>query len=162
MGPGKAKAALAAALVGAAALSAIGCGESRHANDQRPSGSTRISVTINPKELIVQPVKIGAGPEDTQQIPQNQNHPQPPIKTRAPLAVTLVAANQTDTDTQLRIRGRKETESGTVFAHSPGTFQLSLPAGTYTVSAVNMPETRPARLTIGRFRASSQNDVLLP
>jgi hypothetical protein len=150
-----------AGLIGAAALLAAGCGESRHPNDQRPSGSTRVSVTINPKQLIVQPVKIGAGPEKTQQIPQNQNHPQPPIRTRAPLDVTLVAANQTGTDTQLRIRGRKD-ESGTIFAHSPGTFQLSLPAGTYTISAVNLPEARPAQLTVGRFRASSQNDVLLP
>jgi hypothetical protein len=150
-----------AGLVGAAAL-LIGCGESRHANEQRPQVSTRVSVTISPKEVIVQPVRIAFGPEKNQQIPQNQGSPQPPIKTKKPLDVTLVTANQTATDTQLRIRGDKEAESETIYARSPGTFGVELPAGSYTISAVNMPEARPAHLTVGSYRASSQNDVLLP
>jgi hypothetical protein len=143
-------------------LLAAGCGESRHANQQRPSGSTRVSVTISPEQVIVQPTTIATGPEKTQQIPQNQNDPQPPIKTKAPLNVTFVAANQTPTDTKLMIRGAKEVESETVFARSPGTFHIALPAGSYTVSASGMPEARAAHLTVGRYRASSQNDVLLP
>jgi hypothetical protein len=150
-----------AGLVGVAAL-LIGCGESRHANEQRPQVSTRVSVTISPKQVIVQPVRIAFGPEKNQQIPQNQGNPQPPIKTKKPLDVTLVTANQTATDTQLRIRGDKEAESGTIYARSPGTFGVELPTGSYTISAVGMPEARPAHLTVGSYRASSQNDVLLP
>jgi hypothetical protein len=160
MGPGRVRSA-AVGLVAIAALVA-GCGESRHANEQRPQVSTRISVTISPKEVIVQPTKIAFGAEPHQQIPQNQDQAQPPIKTKKPLDVTLVAANQTPTDTQLKIRGGKEAESGTIYAHSPGTYGVELPAGSYTISAVGMPETRPAHLTVGSFRASSQNDVLLP
>jgi hypothetical protein len=162
MGPGRARAATLATVIGAISLLAAGCGESRHANEQRPSGSTRVSVTIGPKEVIVQPVSIATGPEKTQQIPQNQNDPQPPIKSDKPLNVTFVAANQTPTDTKLKIRGAREAESNTVFARSPGTFHIALPAGSYTVSVTGMPEARPGHLTVGRYRASSQNDVLLP
>jgi hypothetical protein len=143
-------------------LLAAGCGESRHANEQRPQGSTRVSVTINSREVIVQPTSIGMKAEKFQEIPQNQDHPEPPIETKAPLDVTFVAANQTATDTQLKIRGAKEAESETVFARSPGSFQVGLPAGSYTISVVGMPEARPAHLQVGRYRASSQNDVLLP
>jgi hypothetical protein len=149
-------------VIGAISLLAAGCGESRHANEQRPSGSTRVSVTISPKQVIIQPTTIATGPEKFQQIPQNQNHPQPPIKTKVPLDVTFVTANQTPTDTKLRIRGSKNAESETVFARSPNTFHISLPTGSYTISVAGMPEAQPAHLTVGRFRASSQNDVLLP
>jgi hypothetical protein len=161
MGPGRVRAAAIATVIGAISLLA-GCGESRHANEQRPSGSTRVSVTINPEEVIVQPTAIGVEAEKFQEIPQNQDHPEPPIKTKAPLDVVFVAANQTPTDTKLKIRGAKEAESETVFARSPGTFQVSLPAGSYTVSVAGMPEARPGHLTVGRYRASSQNDVLTP
>jgi len=151
-----------AGLVCAAAL-ASGCGESRHANEQRPTGSTRISVTISPKQVIVQPLQIGMRAEPTQEVPQNENDPAPPIKTDKPLDVAVVTANQTPTDVKLKIRGGStEEESSTVFARSPGTFQVDLPAGSYTVSAVGLPEARPGHLTVGRYRASSQNDVLLP
>ncbi len=161
MGPGRVRTAALAGLLGAAAL-LIGCGESRHANEQRPQVSSRVSVTISPKQVIVQPTKIAFGPEQHQVIPQNQDHAQPPIKTKKPLDVTLVAANQTPTDTQLKISGGKEAESPTIYARSPGTFGVELPAGSYTITAVNMPEARPAHLTVGSYRASSQNDVLLP
>jgi hypothetical protein len=162
MGPGRARAAAIACLTGAALLLAAGCGESRHANEQRPSLSTRVSVSINRDEVLVQPTRIGFEAEKFQEIPQNQDHPEPPIKTKAPLDVVFVTANQTPTDTKLMIRGAKEAESETVFARSPGTFQVSLPAGSYTVSVADMPEARPGHLTVGRYRASSQNDVLTP
>ena len=162
MGPGRVRAAAVAGLVGAALFASIGCGESRHVNEQRPQVSTRVSVTINPREVIVQPTKVAFGPERNQQIPQNQNHAQPPIKTKKPLDLTLVTANQTPKDIQLKIRGDKEAESETIYARSPGSFGVSLPTGSYTISAVGMPEARPAHLKVGSYRASSQNDVLLP
>lgn len=162
MGAGRVRAAAAVALVGVTGLLAVGCGESRHANDQRPQVSTRVSVTISPEELIVQPLKVAMGPEKFQEIPQNQNYPEPPLRRKGPLDVTFVTANQTPTDVRLRIRGTKDVKSETVFARSPGTFQVDLPAGSYTISAIGLPEARPARLTVGSYRASSQNDVLTP
>lgn len=161
MGPGRARTAVVAGLIGTAAL-LVGCGESRHANEQRPQVSTRVSVTISPKAVIVQPAKIAFGAEPHQEIPQNQNHREPPIKTHKPLDVILVTANQTATDTQLKIHGDKSAESDTIYAHSPGTFGVALPTGSYTISAVGMPQARPAHLSVGSYRASSQNDVLLP
>jgi len=152
---------LAVAAVAGAVLLA-GCGESRHPNEQRPQVSTRVSVTISPKQLIVQPTEVAVAAEPTQEVEQNQGHPAPPIKTKAPLNLTIVAANQTASDTKLKITGTKDGESDTVFAHSPGTFGFNLPAGKYTISAVGMPRARPAHLTVGRYRESSQNDVLLP
>jgi hypothetical protein len=162
MGPGRVRATAVAALVGATAILAAGCGESRHDNNQRPQVSTRVSLTISPEELIVQPLKIAMGPEKFQEIPQNQGHPEPPLKRKGPLDVTFVTANQTPTDVRLKISGAKGAESDTVFARSPGTFQLDLPTGNYTISAIGLPEARPARLTVGSYRASSQNDVLTP
>jgi hypothetical protein len=165
MGRGRRRAAAIGILAGAAAL-LIGCGESRHASDQRPQVSTRISVTISPDEVIVQPTEVAMGREKFQEVPQNQDYPEPPLQKRSgPLDVTFVTANQTPIDTRLKIRGGnrgKETKSETVFARSPGQFQVDLPAGSYTISATGLPEARPAHLTVGRFRASSQNDVLLP
>jgi hypothetical protein len=151
-----------AGLVGATILFA-GCGESRHANDQRPQVSTRVSVSISPKEVIVQPLKIAMGPEKFQESPQNQNSPEPPLKnSKGPLDVTFVAANQTPTDTRLKITGATDTTSETVFARSPSSFQIELPTGSYTITAVGVPGAKPAHLKVGPYRASSQNDVLTP
>ena len=113
--------------------------------------------------MIVQPTKVAFGPEVNQEIPQNQDHPEPPLKRKGPLDVTFVTANQTPTDLRLKIRSAdKEAKSKTVFARSPGLFQVDLPTGAYTISAIGLPEARPARLTVGSYRASSQNDVLTP
>ncbi len=164
MGRGGARAAAIVALVGTAAL-LVGCGESRHANDQRPQVSTRVSVVIKPDQVVVQPLKVAMGPEKFQEIPQNEDHPEPPLNnSKGPLDVTFVAANQTGHDAQLKIRGGAGSgiESETVYANSPGSFQLDLPTGNYTITAVGLPDAKAAHLTVGPYRASSQNDVLTP
>ena len=147
----------------AAALAVAGCGASTHPNEQRPAVSTRISVIIQPGQVIVQPGRIGEGPEESQQIPQNEGQPQPQIKgDEKPMAVTIVAANQTGEDARLVIRGAKEWKPGPVFARSPATFQTALPSGDYTVVAADVKGARPGHFTVGPYRASSQNDLLLP
>jgi hypothetical protein len=144
------------------ALLATGCGSQTHPNDPRPQVAARVSVTITPKAIIVQPTAIGVGPAKTQQIPQNQNHPQPPIRTDAPLTVAIVTANQTRVDSRLVLRGPRDAGSGPIPANSPGTMQASLPTGTYVIAAANVPTARPGKLVVGPYRASSKNDVLLP
>ena len=151
-----------AAAIGALALTALGCGAETHPNDQRPQAPTRVSVTITPGGVTVEPARIGFGPDPTQQIPQNQNHPQPPIETDAPLTTTIVAANQTRVDTRLEIRGPRDASSGPIPATSPGTMQADLPTGTYVIAAAGVPSARIGKLVVGPYRASSQNDVLLP
>lgn len=156
---GASRAAVAGAL-GALALLAAGCGAQTHPNDPRPQVATRVAVTIGPDGVVVQPPRIGFGPEKSQQIPQNQNHPQPGIRTRAPLTVVIVAANQTGRDSKLEVRGRVDASSE-IPARSPGSLQADLPTGTYTISAAGLGG-RPGKLVVGPFRASSKNDVLLP
>jgi hypothetical protein len=162
MASGRARATAVAVLIGTAAL-LVGCGESRHANEQRPHVSTRVSVTISPSEVIVQPLKVGMKAEKFQEVPQNEEYPEPPLRRKGPLDVTFVIANQTPRDATVQVLDQSRLLKGEkIFAHSPGTFQLDLRAGAYTISAAGLPKARPGRLTVGRFRASSQNDVLLP
>ncbi|MFT3863121.1 MAG: hypothetical protein QM729_02530 [Solirubrobacterales bacterium] len=152
---GGALAALILALVGA------GCGAESHPNEPRPAVATRVSVTIGKSGIIVKPGVIGVGPEKHQQLPQNQNHPQPPIKTQAPLDVVFVTANQTGEEEKLIIKGPKSTTSATITPNSPGTFATELPTGRYTISA-SAAGGAPATFKVGPYRASSKNDLLLP
>jgi hypothetical protein len=152
---GGALAALILALVGA------GCGAESHPNEPRPAVPTRVSVTIGNGGILVKPGSIAMGPEKHQQLPQNQNHPQPNIKTQAPLDVVFVTANQTTKDSKLVIRGPHQTTSPQIYANSPGTFAAELPTGSYTIAAAG-EHGAPATLKVGPYRASSKNDLLLP
>jgi hypothetical protein len=160
---GGALAALILAVVGA------GCGAESHPNEARPAVPTRVSVTIGKGGIEVQPQTIAMGPEKHQQLPQNQDHPQPPIKTKAPLDVVFVTANQTESDEKLVIKGPKHATSEPIFANSPATFSTQLPTGTYTITATEvgdktagLKQTSAAKLRVGPYRASSKNDLLLP
>ncbi len=161
MGRGRARIAAVGAIV-ALAFAAAGCGAQSHTNDPRPQVALQVSVTINPNQVLVQPRAIGVNGARTQQIPQNQNHAQPPIRTKAPATVRIVASNQTTTDTRLEIRGPRSASSGPIPANSPGTLQTDLPTGTYVIAAAGIPGARIGKLVVGPYRASSENDVLLP
>lgn len=145
------------------ALAMAGCGTQEHANDPRPQPPTRVSVAVTEDGITVQPPRIAIGPEPTQQIPQNQHVRQPPVRSNAPLNVVFVAANLTDVDSQLEVRGNgKDLSSESLFANSNVSLQAILPTGTYLVSAADVPSAKPATLVVGSFRSSSENDVLLP
>lgn len=152
---------LAGACAAALALTALGCGATERPNDPRPSPPTRVSVAIQKDAVVVAPTRIGEGPEKNQLTQQNRKQPQPPIETDEPLNVVFVSANLTPTDSHLKIVGPKTTESGLLVANGNNTFQAGLPTGTYTISAAGIP-AKPAKLVVGPYRASSQNDVLLP
>jgi hypothetical protein len=151
-----------ACILGALALAVAGCGAQSHPNDPRPQVALQVSVTIGAKAISVQPPAIGVGPSSTQQIPQNQNHAQPSFRTRAPATVRIVASNQTRSEARLELRGPRDASSEPIPANSPGTLQADLPTGTYVVAAAGVPGTRVGKLVVGPYRASSENDVLLP
>jgi hypothetical protein len=154
--------AVAAALL-AAVLLGSGCGAEEHVNDPRPQPSTRVSVAISEGAISVQPTRVAIGPEPTQQIPQNQHAKQPTVRSDAPLNVIFVAANLTDTDSHLEVRGAgKDLSSKPLYANANGSLQAILPTGVYTLSAADIPGAKPARLVVGPRRTSSENDVLLP
>lgn len=161
MGRGRAKAAV-PALLGALALAAAGCGAQSHTNDPRPQVALQASVTINPGQILVQPRAIAVNGARTQQIPQNQNHAQPPIDTDRPATVRIVVANQTDREARLELSGPSSASSGPIPGRSPGTLQADLETGTYIVTAPGVAGARPGKLVVGPYRASSENDVLLP
>jgi hypothetical protein len=164
MGPRRgrsSKLALACALLLPAALAA-GCGVQEHENAARPQPPTRVSVAVTADRVTVQPTRIAIGPEPTQQLPQNQHVRQPPVRSNAPLIVTFTAANLTDTDSHLELRGRRNVSSGPLVANGNITMQAGLPTGIYVVSAADIPAAKPAKLVVGPYRSSSENDVLLP
>jgi hypothetical protein len=158
---GRARAGVLAVCAGALALLA-GCGAESHSNEPRPQVPTRVSVTVSDKAVIVSPRSIAFGPERDQQIPQNLNDAQPPIDTDRPLDVVFVTANQTGTDSRLEVLGPTNASSGPLLANSPASFQADLETGTYVIAAADIPSARPARLVVGPYRASSENDLLLP
>ncbi len=144
-------------------LVASGCGAEERANDPRPQPPTRVSVAINEDEVIVQPGRIAIGPEPTQQIPQNVHAGQPQVRSDAPLQVVLVAANLTDVDSRLEVRGNGiDRASEALVANGNISLQAALPTGVYSVRAADIPGAEPGRLVVGPFRSSSENDLLLP
>ncbi len=152
----------AGACVCALALASLGCGAEEHTNDPRPYAPVRVSVAIHDDSITVTPSRVALGPERSQLIEQNEEQPQPPIRTKAPLTVVFVSANLTDTDSKLEIRGPRDASSGPLVANGNASYQVGLPTGRYTVGAADLPGAKPARLLVGPFRPSSQNDVLLP
>jgi len=148
--------------IAAVALLVAGCGSEEHPNEARPQPPTRVSVAISEDGVTVQPPRIAVGPEPTQQIPQNQHAGQPRIKSNAPLDVVFVAANLTDVDSHLEVHGSKSFESEPLYANAGVTMQAVLPTGVYRVSAADIPGAKPAKLVVGPYRTSSQNDLLLP
>lgn len=147
----------------AAALAAAGCGATERTTEARPQPPTRVSVTVSGDAVTVQPQRIAFGPEPTQQIPQNQHARQPPVRSKAPLDVVLVAANLTQADSHLQVRGQGESATSQALVPNGNvTLQTSLPTGVYRISAAGVPGAKPAKLEIGPYRSSSENDVLLP
>lgn len=150
-------------LLAGLALLVAGCGAEERVNEPRPQPPTRVSVAVAENGITVQPERIAFGPEPTQQIPQNRGAGQPPVQSDAPLDVVLVAANLTDLDSRLRVRGEgAEATSESLVANGNISLQTALPAGVYRVSAAGVPSAKSARLVVGPYRSSSENDVLLP
>jgi hypothetical protein len=149
-------------VLGVLALVSAGCGSQEHANEPRPQPPTRVSVTITPKAITVQPPRIAIGPEPSQQIPQNQHAGQPQVRSNAPVDIVFVTANLTDFDSKLELRGPKDAISGPLVANGNGSLQTTLPTGIYRVSAADIPGAKPVRFAVGSFRSSSENDLLLP
>jgi hypothetical protein len=162
MGRGRGSKIAAGCVLAALALAASGCGAEENANEPRAQPPTRVSVAITPRSITVQPPRIAIGPEPTQQLPQNQHAEQPQVRSNAPVDVVFVAANLTGFDSKLEVRGPKVAAFARLVANGNASLLTALPTGVYTVSAAGIPKAKPARFSVGPYRTSSQNDVLLP
>ena len=77
------------------------------------------------------------------------------------LKLTFPVPSKPDTNSKLQIAGTKSATSGLLVANGNNSFQVGLPTGVYKISAKGV-DAPPAKLIVGPYRASSQNDLLLP
>jgi hypothetical protein len=125
--------------VGLAALAAAGCGAEDHENKPRPAVPLEVSAKVGDDRVVVSPSRFGAG-----------------------LAVFTIS-NQTDDIVQLALEGPTEAVSEPIEAGGvTDTFKVPMEEGRYEISAGAEANSRPAALTIGPKRKSSQNELLLP
>ncbi len=120
-----------------------GCGEDDFKNEARAPVRLALTGVIQADKVTVSPAKIGAGP------------------------VEITISNQTDSVRTVTLEGESITErQGPVQPGDTTTIQRTLEPGSYEVRAGSKTavrkEIQPAVLTIGKERANSNNDLLLP
>jgi len=136
------------ALAGLLVLAVVGsgCGSSaKYANADRPPAPISISISVTGDRIAVSPDHVGAGP------------------------VLLLIANESgrSADVTLGAAGHGSScvadnaSSGPINAQDAARMSLSLVEGACAVGVADSA-IRPARLAVGRQRASAQQDLLQP
>lgn len=127
-----------------ALLAVTGCGGGGHyANDPRPPTTMQLSASIVRGKVSVSPKSFGAGP------------------------VSMTIANLTDASQRVTIArsvdGQEQggAETGPINPHDTATLSADLDPGRYEVR-VEGQGIKPARVTVGKKRPSSSNDLLQP
>jgi hypothetical protein len=120
-----------------------GCGEDDFKNEARAPVRLALTGVIQDDKVTVSPAKIGAGP------------------------VEITISNQTDAEHSITLEGESIIErQGPVAPGDTTTIQKTLEPGSYQVKAGSEKavrrEIRPAVLRIGKRRADSNNELLLP
>jgi hypothetical protein len=133
------------ACAGLAVVAALiaGCGEDDFKNEARAPVRLALTGVIQDDKVTVSPARIGAGP------------------------VEITISNQTDGIRTITLEGESVIErEGPVQPGATATIQKTLEPGSYEVRAGSKKavrkEIQPAVLTIGKERANSNNDLLLP
>ena len=126
-----------------AAAIVAGCGEDDFKNEARAPVRVALTGVIQDDEVTVSPAKVGAGP------------------------IEITISNQTDAAHSITLEGDSIVErEGPVAPGDTATIQKTLEPGSYQVKAGStkavVKEIRPAILRIGKERANSNNDLLLP
>jgi len=126
-------------------LGAAGCGEEDFANEERPPAAVELSAVIRDEGVAISPSREGAG------------------------QVLITFANQTDRAHTITLEGEDVIErTAPIQPQGTATIQKTLRPGTYEVRAGSSravdieDQIRPATLTIGQERTSSNTDLLLP
>jgi hypothetical protein len=132
---------VAALLLGGVLLAA--CGEEDFENKPRPPVPVDLSGVITNAKVTVAPAKLGAGP------------------------VQLTISNQTTGRHTVTLEGESlRAEVGPIGPMDTATIKRTLDPGDYEVRAGSTKavtrEIAPARLTIGKPRPDSNNQLLLP
>ena len=136
---GRGRQATLAALGILAAASLAACGSKDFPNDPRAPSPIDVSAKVDSQKVQVSPTKFGAG------------------------LVTFTVANLSDSPIRLEVSGtKKKAASQPIQPGMPGNLQVQLPQGDYQVTAGPGARARPAAITVGTERKSSQNKLLLP
>lgn len=117
---------------------AAGCGAEDHANEPRPASPIEVTAKVDEERIDVSPDEFGAG------------------------LVVMTISNQSEDPVQIGVEGPTAGESSGIEPGSVGSFKFNFEQGDYEVSPGEDSGARPALLTVGPQRASSQNELLLP
>jgi hypothetical protein len=128
----------------AALVVLAGCGGGNHyKNDPRPPAPLDVSASIMPNKVSVSPAHFGAGP------------------------ISLTVANLTGASQRIsivkRVNGQevRDEQTGPINPNDTATLQANVDQGDYVVR-VESGTIKPARLSVGKQRASAQNELLQP
>jgi hypothetical protein len=134
------------ACAGCAAFVLAGCGSGNdYKNDPRPPAPINVTAFVGPKSVSVSPARFGAGP------------------------IVVIVTNQSDASQEVTFQNpggqcTKSTDvcqSTLINPQDTGTLKLNVNPGAYEVK-VGDDSIKPARVTVGRQRASAQNELLEP
>ena len=129
--------------LGTLSVSALGCGGEDFKNEPRPPVAIELTGVIQRDKVTVSPAKVGAGP------------------------ISITIANETDEAHTLTLEGERIRERvGPVNPRDTATIQKTLAPGSYEVRAGSSEavpkEIAPAKLTVGRQRRDSSDQLLQP
>jgi hypothetical protein len=126
-------------------LGATGCGDEDFANDERPPTAAELSAVIREDGVKISPAREGAG------------------------QILITFANLTDRAHTITLEGEDVIErTAPIQPDDTATIQKTLRPGTYELRAGSSravaieDQIRPATLTIGQERTSSNSELLLP
>lgn len=118
-----------------------GCGSNDFGNDPRPPVPVEVSASVTANQVIVSPHKVGGG------------------------LATFTVSNQSETPVRFTLVGPAPQDNLATNEIPPGgvgNLKAELQQGDYEASAGDQSQAKPATLTVGPQRKSSQNDLLLP
>lgn len=137
----------ACAITCACALASCGDDSTQDARAERPPTPIVVSAAINDKHVSVSPKKFGAGP------------------------ITLIISNQSSQSQQVTLEtdqqpgddgpGQKAIATGPINPRETASVKGQVSEGTYALR-VGGDAVKAARITVGKERPTSQNDLLQP
>ena len=114
------------------------CGEDDFPNDPRPPSPIELTAAIDDRTVSVSPRSFGAG------------------------VVNLTISNQTEEPTRLTLEGPTSAASPEIPPGGTGSIKAALEEGDYEAAAGAEIGIKPAQLTVGPERPTSQNELLQP
>jgi len=114
-----------------------GCGSKDFANDPRPPTPIEVSAKVDSQRVQVAPNHFGAG------------------------LVNFTVANLSSSPITFQVTGPTSGSTDQIQPNAPDYLRLSMKEGTYHVKA-SKNKIKPATITVGPERPSSQNNLLEP